>query len=212
MDFIVPRDSLNPRALDIRPDPGALVVTAEEYQVWRQAHDMLQAAREQAARIVADAREAYDRECRRGYAEGEEEARLGQAEKMIESVGRTVDYLARVEHEIIDLVMAAVRKIVDDFDDREKVLMVVRNALAIMRNQKQITLRLNPADLDGVRDRVNALLAAFPAIGYIDMVADGRLERGACIVESEIGMIEASLEGQIEAMRSAFQRVLGSRV
>ncbi|MCH3689021.1 HrpE/YscL family type III secretion apparatus protein, partial [Campylobacter lari] len=34
----------------------------------------------------------------------------------------------------------------------------------------------------------------------------------ACILESEIGMVEASLEGQIQALRQAFQRTLGSRV
>ena len=63
-----------------------------------------------------------------------------------------------------------------------------------------------------VRSRINDILAAYPGVGYLDLLADGRLEHGACILESEIGMVEASLEGQIEALRGAFQRTLGSRV
>ena len=130
---------------------------------------------------------------------------------MIETVGRTVEYFAGVENEMVELVMSAVRKVVDGFDDREKV-MVVRNALAVVRNQKQMTLRLNPAEVDTVREQINDLLAAYPGVGYLDILADGRLARGACILESEIGMVEASLEGQIQALRQAFQRTLGSRV
>ncbi|WYX20027.1 HrpE/YscL family type III secretion apparatus protein [Achromobacter xylosoxidans] len=131
---------------------------------------------------------------------------------MIETVGRTVDYFAGVENEMVELVMSAVRKVVDGFDDREKVMVVVRNALAVVRNQKQMTLRLNPAEVDTVREQINDLLAAYPGVGYLDILADGRLARGSCILESEIGMVEASLEGQIQALRQAFQRTLGSRV
>ena len=131
---------------------------------------------------------------------------------MIETVSRTVEYFAGVENEMVDLVMASVRKVVDGFDDREKVMIVVRNALAVVRNQKQMTLRLHPAEIESVRERINDILAAYPGVGYLDLLADARLGRGACILESQIGMVEASLEGQIEALRGAFQRTLGSRV
>ena len=63
-----------------------------------------------------------------------------------------------------------------------------------------------------LRERINDILAAYPGVGYLDLLADARLGRGACILESQIGMVEASLEGQIEALRGAFQRTLGSRV
>lgn len=113
---------------------------------------------------------------------------------------------------MVELVMQAVRKVVDGFDSRETVVTVVRNALAVVRNQKHMTLRLHPDEVDVVRARVNELLAAYPGVGYLDIIGDARLARGACILESEIGMVEASLDGQIEALRRSFQRTLGSRV
>src|SRR5690606_38209027 len=158
------------------------------------------------------AQAAFDAERERGYAEGREAALLDQAEKMIETVGRTVDYFANVESEMVELVMQSVRRVVDGFDSRETVMAAVRNALAVVRNQKHMTFRLHPDEVDVVKARVNELLAAYPGVGYLDIMADARLVRGACILESEIGMVEASLDGQIEALRRAFQRTLGSRV
>lgn len=137
---------------------------------------------------------------------------MEQAEKMIETVGRTVEYFAKVETDMVALVMAAVRKIVDDFDETERVVIVVRNALSVVRNQKQMTLRLHPQQVETVRARMNDLLAAYPGVGYLDIVADGRLGREACILESEIGLVEASIDGQVKALQGAFEKVLGSRI
>ena len=212
MTFICPRDPLTPRTAALRLAPGIRVVRRDDYMLWTQAQNVINVAEQQAATIVADAENVFEQERQRGYNEGEQEARLKQAEKIMETVGQTVDYLARFEHEIVDLVMGAVRKVIDGFDEQEKVMAVTRNALAIVRNQKQITLRLNPSQVDMVRDRVDELLAAFPVVGYIDMVGDTRVSKGGCILESEVGMIEAHLDGQIEALRAAFQRILGSRI
>ncbi|MHA3904746.1 HrpE/YscL family type III secretion apparatus protein [Castellaniella sp. WN] len=212
MAFLVSRDALNPRLLAATPDPAARVLRAADYAALVQARAMLDQAGAQADAILAGARDAFEAERRRGYEDGKRQALLDQAEKMIEIVGRTVDYFAGVENEMVDLVMAAVRKVVDGFDDREKVVAVVRNALAVVRNQKQMTLRLHPDDVEVVRAGINDILAAYPGVGYLDLLPDARLARGACILESEIGMVEASLEGQIEALRGAFQRMLGSRI
>lgn len=89
---------------------------------------------------------------------------------------------------------------------------VVKGALAVVRNQKQVTLRvLTPSQLDDVRASVNELLAAFPGVGFLDLVPDARLGPDACILESEIGVVEASIAGQLGAIEKAFASILGSR-
>lgn len=215
MVFLLPRDSLTPlpsSAETPRLRSGIHVLRGVDRHAWVEAQVFLDHARAQAEAIVASAQAAFDAECERGYAQGRASALLDQAEKMIDTVGRTVDYFAGVENDMVELVMQAVRKVVDGFDDREKVMAVVRNALAVVRNQKQMTLRLHPDEVETVRERINDLLAAYPGVGYLDIIADGRVIRGACILESEIGMVEASLDGQIEALRKAFERTLGSRI
>jgi type III secretion protein L len=88
----------------------------------------------------------------------------------------------------------------------------VKNVLSVVRNQKQLTLRLHPQQVDGVKERVNDLLAAYPGVGYIDILGDHRVKLGACILESDIGLVEASMEGQLAALQAAFTKVLGSRI
>jgi type III secretion protein L len=215
MAFLVPepRDPLSPaRTLLARIAPGSRIVRRHEIAALVDAEGLLAAARAQADAIVAGAQSAFDAERLRGYEEGRAEARMEQAEKMIETVGRTVEYFAKVETDMVALVMAAVRKIVDDFDETERVVIVVRNALSVVRNQKQMTLRLHPQQVETVRARMNDLLAAYPGVGYLDIVADGRLGREACILESEIGLVEASIDGQVKALQGAFEKVLGSRI
>ncbi|WP_325168957.1 HrpE/YscL family type III secretion apparatus protein [Melaminivora jejuensis] len=185
---------------------------AADVAAWADAQGLLAAAQAQADAIVASAQAELERERQRGYAEGRAEAQMEQAEKMMETVGRTVDYFAAVESDVVALVMGALRKIIEGYDDDERVLLVVRGALAVVRNQKQMTLRLPPERVDGVRERVNELLAAYPGVGYLDMVADARLKGDACILESEIGLVEASIDGQIAALEGAFRKVLGSRI
>ncbi len=193
------------------PDPSARLIPAADYLVWQDAASVLESAHADAEAIKVSARAAYEQEKQRGYQEGLASARLEAAEKMIENVGRTIDYFEKVEDRITELVLQAMRRIVADFDDRERVVMVVRSALAVVRNQKQITLRVAPDRVDMVKQATDELLAAYPGVGYLDLVPDSRLEGDACILETEIGVVEASLESQIAALGRAFKRVLGTR-
>lgn len=213
MAFQLPIDPLTPRrSVPAHLAPGTRILRAAEVSAWADSEAMLAAAQARADAIVAGAEEALEQERRRGYEQGLAEARLEQAEKMIDTVSRTVDYFAKVESDMVALVMASVRKIMGDFDDSQRVVIAVKSALSVVRNQKQMTLRVHPQQVDALRAHVNELLAAYPGVGYLDIVADGRLSSEACILESEIGMVEASIEGQIAALQGAFQKVLGSRI
>jgi type III secretion protein L len=213
MAFILPRSPLKPaRSLWLGIDPATQVVRAHEMAALREAQQIVADAQVQADAIVAGAQEALEAERQRGYAQGLEEAQLDQAEQMIENVSRTIDYFSKVEGRVVDLVMQSIQKIVSEFDDTERVVITVKNVLAVVRNRKQMTLRLNPQQVDLIKARVNDLLAAYPGVGFLDIVADARIKLDACILESDIGLVEASMEGQIAALRSAFEKVLGSRV
>ena len=213
MAFLVPRNPLAPlEHLTTGIDPAAKVIRAADVYALRSAEQIVSDAQAQAAKIIAAAEAAYESERQRGYSDGREEARLDQAEQMIENISQTIDYFSKVEGKMVDLVMQAVRKIIQDFDDDDRVLIAVKSALSVVRHQKQMTLRVNSQQLDAVKSRVNEILAAYPGVGYLDIIADNRLAPDACIVESEIGTIEASIEGQLEALRAAFLKVLGSRI
>jgi type III secretion protein L len=51
-------------------------------------------------------------------------------------------------------------------------------------------------------------LREYPGLGLVEVAADARLAKGSCTLESELGVIDASLETQIEAIRRSFLRRL----
>jgi type III secretion protein L len=204
-------DPLQPARFGLRLAPGTRVLRREDWLLWRAAAQAVQVAHEEATQITAGAQAAFDAEKARGYSDGREEAQLQQAEQMIEQVGRAVDYFARVEQRMVELVMQAVQRVITDFSDRDRVVAVVKGGLAVVRNQKQVTLRVAPAQVATVQQAQNELLAAYPGVGFLDVVADPRLAADACILETEIGTVEASVQGQLAALRKAFAKVLGAR-
>ena len=216
MAFFIPHAALDPlqpaRVLLSGIDTSSKIIRFADVAALHEAQQLIVAANAQAKAIVAGAQAAFEAERQRGYAEGIEEAKLEQAEQMIENVSRTIDYFGKVETRMVELVMQALRKIISDFNDEDRVLITVKNVLSVVRNQKQMTLRLNPNQVEIVKARVNDLLANYPGVGYLDIVADSRLQLDSCILESDIGLVEASMEGQLQALENAFTKVLGSRI
>ncbi|MEY2802558.1 MAG: hypothetical protein RL513_2143, partial [Pseudomonadota bacterium] len=154
---------------------------------------------------------AYELERHRGYQDGLEMVRGDQAQHMILNVARSVEFLGKVEGRMVDLVMQAVRKIIDGFDDSQLVLMTVRNVLTAARAQKHMTLRLNPLQVETVRSQLDALLVKFPGVDFLEIVGDTRLKGDTCVLESETGVVEASTQTQLDALSAALQKTLGER-
>lgn len=216
MDLIVPRPLLTPIAspdprATPRIEPGVKVLRASEARAVWDADAIVARAHDEAQAIVAASKQAYEEERRRGYADGLEAARRVEAEAMVDQVAQGVEFLGQVEGRLVDLVMQGVRKIVMGFDDRELVVITVRNLLEVARSQRQLTLRLNPDQAPAVRDRVQALLAHYPGVQFLDIVADARLDAGTCLLESQVGLVQASPESQLSALQAAFDKTLGKR-
>jgi type III secretion protein L len=186
-----------------RPEIAEKVIKAKDFWAFKEAERALADAMQRRQQIITSAQEAYEAERQRGYAEGSEEARLEQSGNMVEIVSQTVEYYGKVETQMVDLVLDAVRKVVNDFDDRQRVSTVVKNCLDLVRSQKHLSLNVHPSQVDYMRGQIAELQKVYPSISHIDVHPDARLTLDSCVVESEIGVVEASLAGQVETLREA---------
>ena len=64
-------------------------------------------------------------------------------------------------------------------------------------------VRVCEDDLDAVQNSLSSLLQTYPGISFLDIAADSRLKRGACLIESELGVVDSSLDTQLEAIKRA---------
>ncbi|NJN46700.1 MAG: HrpE/YscL family type III secretion apparatus protein [Candidatus Competibacteraceae bacterium] len=181
------------------------ILKAADYQVFETAGQVLADAQRRAQDILAQAEQVYEEQKARGYEDGMDEAKQEMAEQMLDTVGRTVDYFAQVEKRVAAVVIAAVRKILGDFDEQELTVGVVRNALQVVRTQKQVTVRVSPGQEQALRERLDEILAGYSGVSYLEIVPDHRLNRGGCILETDIGVVEASVEVQLQALEQAIK-------
>ncbi|KLN64711.1 MULTISPECIES: HrpE/YscL family type III secretion apparatus protein [Vibrio] len=191
--------------------PGLKVLKAREYLSYLDSQHLVEAAHAKADSIVESAEQAYESEKQRGYQDGLQKAKIENAQTMIATLAKCNDYYLQVEQKMTGVVLDAVRKIIDTFDDVDTTVSVVREALQLVSNQKQVILHVHPEQVIDVREKVSSVLSDFPEVGYVEVVADARLKNGGCILETEVGIIDASIDGQLQALKQAMEKQLSER-
>jgi type III secretion protein L len=196
---------------DAVPAAGTRVLKAADYALLLQADQLLAEARREAQAVRDSAGAELEAERRRGYAEGTEQARGEAAELMLEAVGRSVDYLGQVEEEVIGLVLSSVRKLLGQLDDLERIRLLARQALKMARTQKRVILRVPPEQEEGVRARASDILSGYGGISVLEVVADAGLGDGGCVLESDLGVVDASVDTQLAALERAMRARFGTK-
>ena len=188
--------------------PSQRILRSQDYQSYLSAQALVEAARAQAAEIVQEAHAVYEQRKALGWQAGIEEARCEQAVLVHQTQLQCQTYYRTVEQQMSEVVLQAVRKILQDYDQVALTLKVVREALSLVSNQKQVTVRIHPDQVQAVREQIAQVHKDFPEIGYLEISADARLDQGGCILETEVGIIDASLDGQLNALSRAMSATL----
>ncbi len=183
------------------------LVKAEEVSAVRRIEDVLAEAEAEAARIREEAKQHFELERQRGYAQGLEEGKASIIERKLELLDESVAFMESVEGKIVEVVMTALKKCVMDIGDEELVVQIVRKVMnAVIRNQRHITLKVAPEMVSVVRARMNELLADYPLLDNVDVQENPRLKGAACMIETEAGVADASVDTQLAAIEKSLRR------
>ena len=189
----------------IQPAAGTKLIKSSELGRLLEANALLEAAREKAAEMERAALDAYEEKKQEGYLDGLEEGKLEHAEKMMETIISSVEFIEGIESTLVSVVNQSIRKIIGDLDDKERIVRIVRNALNVVRGQQKVTVRVAPADEAAVLEAMAGMTAGSSGSSFMTVIADARLERDSCIIESELGVVDASLSTQLKALENAFK-------
>lgn len=160
------------------------------------------------AHLAALEREAFGK----GFAQGERagaEAAGERGEAMLHRLTQTLDELTTVradmirqtERQMVQLALAIARRIVqrEVSLDPDLLLAMARVALERLGETAQVTVRLHPEDYAAAgAARVSELTSS-----NVTIVADGRLSRGACRVESDMGLLDLGIDAQLQEVGRA---------
>lgn len=192
----------------IRPAHGTRIIKAAEYAAIGPALKVYAEARDNAAQIVKEAETIYESEKQKGYQEGLRQAKQEMAQQMTTLALRTEQYYRDMEKQIVQLVMEIVKKVLQGVEPQTLVVAQVKNALNTFKGCKHLTIKANPSVTGILKKRFADIMHTCPGIVSIDVKAVSHLESNALILESETGIVEASVETQLEAIEKAIKEEL----
>ena len=187
------------------------LVKASDVATVKTSEEIISAAEAEAARIREEAKAAFAEEKKRGYEEGLQAGKMEIAMQKLELVDQSVAFMESVEGKMADVVMKALRSCVVEIGDKEMVINIVRKTLAaVIRTQRQVTLKVAPEMAAVVRERIQAIIADYPTVTSVDVVEDSRLKGPACLLETEAGVADASVETQLAAIERSLKLPMSS--
>ena len=188
------------------------LVKATDVATARTAAEIIAAAEADAERIRADAKVEFEIEKKRGYDKGLKDGKMEIAMLKLDQVDSSVAFMEGVEQKMADVVMTALRSFVAEIGDKELVVQIVRKTMnAVIRTQRQVVLKV-PADLvETVRARIAEFRLAYPTVETFDVVEDPRLKGASCVLETEAGVADASVETQLAAIEKSIKKHLSGR-
>jgi type III secretion protein L len=183
--------------------PRARILRAAEARSWQDGHVFLEEANRDAQQLREAARRAYAAEYAQGYKDGKAQGDADAAQLVSETAVKVDRYLGGLETEVIDLALDVVRRMLGEFDVSTLVAKAARQAIADIRRAKYLKVRVHPASVDKVRGELNAALRESDLGMTVEIDIDDALAPGACILSTDIAVIDASVGAQLDAIAAA---------
>ncbi|MBI4211442.1 MAG: hypothetical protein HY540_02270 [Deltaproteobacteria bacterium] len=164
--------------------------------------------REEAGEILASSEAAREEARRQGFAEGKEEGLATVTEELLKIVALREEFYAKAEGDMISLVMAMTEKVIGDSIKKNPDLIrkVVEQALLHTIGSK-IVVRVSSEDYQTMMQGEHEFRNLIDKTRSLIFREDEAISKGGCVVETEVGTIDAQLETQLAAIKKAFEVV-----
>lgn len=196
-------------------------------QAKHEAETIVNEAHEQAQIILAEIQQAksqweleekpmyMEQAQKEGYQQGKEDGiQIGYSEmaelltQAKDIVARSkLDYVKKIEEAepvILELAIKAAEKIigVELEENNEAFLSIVKRTIKQVRNHREVQLHVHPTQYPFILAQKEELNAIFPINTDFYIYPDEDLSENSCIVESENGRIDASVDSQLLELRT----------
>lgn len=177
------------------------VIKADEFETLVEARETLRLARRAAEQQRASIAAEIEQARRRGHETGLRDARAELSAQIAETKAQLEHSFVSLEGRIVQTVLKAVQQILAGTSDRALLEPLIRRVLAQSNSDTPLRLRVCVEQFDAANEAVSSLLKEFPQVEWIDVAKDPNAARGTCVLESEFGVIDGSIDTQLAALR-----------
>jgi flagellar assembly protein FliH len=210
-----------PEKIDV--DVEAIIAAAEE-EGQEKANMIVEQAQAEAKKLIEQAKvygetaksEAHQEGFKLGKEDGYkagQEAFAGYMKKAGDLIKQIMLEHKRVFDEVepvlAKLAVEIAKKVISDEvnTNPDVVISVVKQALVKMRSREKVIIKVNPDDLEHARNNREIFAAMIEGIKEMDIVGDPRVDKGGCLIETNLGNTDARIGTQIEAIEIAFMNM-----
>ncbi len=194
-----PREAAAPLALEVPAGP------ADIPRVKSEAQKIIDNARAQAESVREEAREAGRREAREEAGARIEEAlaTLNQAVKERKKIVKDA------EGEILRLALKVAEQIIrsEVSMHRDVSLNIVSEAIGRVSDREQIIVRVNREDAEYLKRYKDRLAGMLDGVKSFSIIEDSNIEPGGCIIETNLGFIDARISTKLRSIEEALNKV-----
>lgn len=193
---------------DVHPSTSEKVIKASDFSRLLEAAHLLEAAREDAQKH----KEETHKKCKGLEAKAKEkgfEEGLAKFNALIFSLDEELKAIRHnLQQMVLPIALKAAKRIVGKELEihPETIVDIVIAAIKPVSESHQVTLFVNKEDkpyLDAEKEKLKEILEH---IDNLVIQEKGDVERGGCVIKTESGMINATLENQWKALERAFDK------
>ena len=201
---------LNAEVVEVSEDALAQLMEEQE-QARVEAEDIIA----EAEQILANAKKEADAMWEKAYAEAKRdgyEAGIKDGRMEIERMrndflkekkqqqSEYVEMLESMESDLVGIMLEVFERVTKVLSADKKDIMVhlIDNALNHIESSKEFVIRVSKDDYQFVTKHKEFLQEAVPQNGSLEIVKDATLERNQCLIETDGGIFDCSLDVQLE--------------
>ena len=173
------------------------------------SREILEAAHAQAQQTIDNADAQADSIFEEARLQGFQSGADQWAENGLRAVRKADEQLRGERARMAKIVVAAVEKIIPLQDPQGIYKQVLRVLSKSIQAVRYVSVRVSPEDVASAQAAFNELSQGSVFAKLIEVVGDDSVTRGACLVESDQGIIDLSLSSQLEALRVAISASFG---
>lgn len=187
--------------------PNKKIIPSEELSTLQQAVEVLQHIKEDAeqyrTQVAKDNEQIKENAFQEGYKDGFEQwaEHLVQFEKKLEDLNK------EMQQSIIPIALKAAKKIVGrEIELSESTIVdIVASNLKAVTQHKKITIYVNKKELDILEKNKPRLRDMFEHLESLSIRPRDDITPGGCVIETEIGIINAQIEHRWIILEKAFE-------
>lgn len=185
--------------------PGRILPAASA-QVMLEAEQLLARARRDADALVDEARKSANR-----IEAAAKEAGLKQSQAEIQErlTAIAVDSLWIMEQNkerIVDMGLQIARRVINTIAPDQAAVQIALQGLRTAGHSALVRLRVAPSLVEMVRRRVDEIVPAVTSRAVIDVVSDPRIKDAGCILETDAGLLDGTIESQLSLIERGLRK------